>query len=226
MQAVLTGDLIASTDYSQDLRDEVASALKKEFAILEEEHGGVFSIWRGDSFQGTLRDAGDALSVSLRLKALVNKIEATPSAKKVKSQAPVADIRIAVAIGEVANIAAEPAEANDEVFVKSGQALDSMDKKKRTLLLNSPDSAINRELEVELTLLEHIIERWSVASAELVYLKLSGLSDQQIAKQLEISLPAVYKRKKIAGWNTCEVMIRRYKELLGIITGYRIDKPN
>lgn len=221
MQAVLTGDLISSTDYPAGLWEHVASGLKKEFTVLEQEHGGVFTFWRGDSFQGTINDAGKALEVILRLKALVNKTEARPSAKKVKSQAPVADIRIAVAVGEVKNIAAEPAESNEETFIRSGKALDAM--KKRTLLVNCQDKAISRELEIELILLEHIIERWSVASAELVYLKLTGLSDQEIADHLGISLPAVYKRKKIAGWNACEIMIRRYKELMGILSGYRFD---
>lgn len=222
MQAVITGDLISSSQYPKGFLEKVSSELKKEFKELENKYGGNFSFWRGDSFQGSIGQAEDALNVTLGLKALVNKIAATPSSRKVKSQAPTADVRIAVALGEVMSIAAEPAESNEEIFIRSGKTLDSMQSAKRTIVLRSGNPSIDRELDVELTLLEFLTDRWSVASAEVVYFKLKGLSDQEIAAKLDVSLPAVYKRKKIAGWNACELVINRYAELLGQLQGYEV----
>ena len=221
-QAVITGDLVSSSEYSGELIKQVVSELKEEFVLLEKKYGGTFALWRGDSFQGTVNSAEDGLWVALRIKALINKTHPNPKEKGIKSQAAIADARISIAIGEVLSKVADPAASNDETFVRSGRKLDSMKQKKRTLVINSETRSVDRELEVELSLLEQITERWSIAAAEVVYYKLSGMEDREIADLLDISLPAVYKRKKIAGWNACELLLKRYRELIMSLGGYGV----
>lgn len=219
MQAVISGDIISSSEYSEKLLETVIKNLQDEFDSIAEEEAGTFAVWRGDSFQGVLYDARDALNTAIKLKALVNQTSTDNTEKGVKSQAAEADVRIATAAGIIENPHQQPASSNEETYVRSGKKLDAMSKQKRTIVADLPDESLNRELDVELNLLEFVMERWSVASAQLIYCKLSGMDDHEIAEYLEISLPAVYKRKKTSGWKACKLVLDRYEELLATNSG-------
>lgn len=212
MHAVITGDLISSSKYPRELIDEVVRNLGEEFNHLKEENTGRFSLWRGDSFQGVISEAGKALEIALRLKALVNQTNPARG-NSAKSSPIMADVRLAVAVGTLSDPYVDPADSNEEVFVRSGRALDSVKKNKRTMVADLPQKEANREIDVELLLLEYILNRWSVASAELIYCKLLGMEDYEIAEQLQISVPAVNKRKKVAGWKACARLLERFEEL-------------
>ncbi len=212
MHAVITGDLISSSNYPKELLDEVVKNLGEEFDHFKKEDVGRFALWRGDSFQGVVSEAGKALEFALRLKALVNQTNPDLTGS-VKSSPKMADVRLALAVGTLSDPDVDPSDSNEEVFVRSGRALDSLRKNKRTIVAELPRNEANREIDVELLLLEYILNRWSVASAELIYCKLLGMEDYEIAEQLQISVPAVNKRKKVAGWKACARLLERFEEL-------------
>lgn len=83
MVAVITADLINSTSYEKTFLKEVITVLKSEFNAISQEQDALFTIFRGDSFQGIVKRPEDALQIALRLKAAVLKVQC-PIQKKIK----------------------------------------------------------------------------------------------------------------------------------------------
>lgn len=211
MIAVITADFIRSSYYSEALLSKVLRGLKKEFDNLEKESGHTmnFSLYRGDSFQGIIKNPENALHIALRLKCAVNKISVTE-----KGKTPEADLKIAIGIGELEFEGDSIEESNGQAFRFSGRTLDQMKYESRQIRLKTPASQINEEFDVSLYLMDQLTHRWSAASAEVVYYLLMGWKEKKIAQELNISQSAVNQRKKAAGWEPISMLLKRYHSII------------
>ncbi|MGY5849472.1 SatD family protein [Salegentibacter sp. F14] len=210
MIAVLTADLIDSTNYSEDLISHVIAVLKDEFAAIEKKYpSSDFTIYRGDSFQGVLQNPEEALFVVLQLKTAILKISTTEKGKLRE-----ADLRIAIGIGSMDYQGSTIEESNGQAFQFSGRSLDEMKDEGRKTRLKTPNESINGEFEASFFLLDEITDRWSTASAEVIYFLLKGLKEKEIARELNISQSAVNQRKKAAGWEAINSLLVRYKDII------------
>ncbi|MDR9456207.1 MAG: hypothetical protein RI572_02250 [Salegentibacter sp.] len=210
MIAVLTADLINSTNYSETLMGRVMAVLKEEFSDVKKKYpSSDFSIYRGDSFQGVLQHPEEALTVMLQLKTAILSISTT---KKGKSRE--ADLRIAIGIGSLDFQGKTIEESNGQAFQFSGRSLDEMKYEGRKTRLKTPSETINGEFDASLFLLDEITDRWSTASAEVIYFLLKGLKEKEIATELGISQSAVNQRKKAAGWEAVNSLLERYNNII------------
>ena len=106
-------------------------------------------------------------------------------------------------------------ESTGDAYTFSGRTLDAMKKQKRTIAIKTANEKLNAELDTELALLEEIMFKWTVNSAEVLYWKLLGLNEYGVSQQLKISQPAINHRKKHAGWNGIEILLERFEQLMG-----------
>lgn len=210
MIAVITADLIDSTNYSEILMSRVMAVLKEEFLDIEKKlPSSDFNIYRGDSFQGVLQNPAVALAVMLHLKTAISSISTT---KKGKSRE--ADLRIAIGIGSLDFQGKTIEESNGQAFQFSGRSLDEMKYEGRKTRLKTPNETINGEFDASLFLLDEITDRWSTASAEVIYFLLKGFKEKEIATELGISQSAVNQRKKAAGWEAVNALLMRYNNII------------
>ena len=210
MIAVLTADFIDSTNYSELLTAHVMAVLKEEFLAMEKSYpASNFNIYRGDSFQGILQTPANALDVVLLLKSALLKISTTH-----KSKSREADLRIAIGIGSLDYKGNTIDESNGQAFQFSGKTLDEMKTEGRKTRLKTPNENINGEFDASLFLLDEITDRWSTASAEVIYFVLKGLKEKEIAIELGISQSAVNQRKKAAGWEAVKALLGRYHYII------------
>ncbi|SFU94524.1 hypothetical protein [Halomonas korlensis] len=187
--AVLTGDVIDSRRVTDAAH--LYHVLDATLATLAKRHAGRGQRYRGDGFQLVLADAGQAMTAAIQLRAeLIRHSE--PHQRW--------DARIAIAIGED-NWQATQAitDADGEVFVRSGQALDAMETHHLTL------SLIEAEQDDCLSLItrfvDDLVDGWSRYSAEIVFLSLQqSVTQQALAEQLGIRQPSVHKRLRAARW--------------------------
>ncbi len=210
MVAVLTADLINSTSYEKTFLKEVVNVLKKEFDSISKEQDALFTIFRGDSLQGIVKHPEDALHIALRLKAAVLKVQ-DPNQKK--SNMPVADVRIAIGIGEADYNEKAISESNGEAFHYSGHTLDAMKAENKKLSLKTGNENINNEFKVSMRFLDSLTDKWSIASAEVIYYLLKGMKEQQIADLLKRSQAAINLRKKAAGWEEVQLLLHRFNQV-------------
>jgi hypothetical protein len=169
-----------------------------------------FEIHRGVSFQGVLSEPEAALSVALTIRAQLR------FSLEVKSRRDALDARVAIGIGAIDYLPTPGGEGNGPAYRRSGPKLDGM-KGERYLLITTPVEKINTELEVESSLLDAILRRWSPEQAEAVKEAVRGLTQVEIADKFNISQPAVGSRLKGAGYGALEKFIKRYRDLIGII---------
>ncbi|HEY9185648.1 MAG TPA: hypothetical protein VIM94_10005 [Salegentibacter sp.] len=210
MIAVLTADLIDSTHYSEPLMSRVMTVLKEEFIDIEKtQPSSDFNIYRGDSFQGVLKDPAEALVVMLQLKTAILRISTTKKGKLRE-----ADLRIAIGIGSLDYRGNTIEESNGQAFQFSGRSLDKMKYESRKTRLKTPNEHINGEFDASLFLFDEITDRWSTASAEVIYFLLKGLKEKEIATALGISQSAVNQRKKAAGWEAVNALLVRYHHII------------
>lgn len=216
MIAVLTADLIDSSLYEENVLLEVLNTLKKEFQKITEEYevGDVrLQIYRGDSFQGIIKRPENALQIALQIKTAINRIHLKET-KKNKAYSKIADFKIAIGIG-VQDVEREAiAESNGPAFQFSGRTLDEMKTEHRKTKLKTDFKEINGEFNTSLYLLDTITDKWSTASAEVVYYLLKGLKEREVAAAIHISQSAVNQRKKAAGWDAISVLLDRYREVI------------
>jgi len=215
MIAVISADLLSSSSYSKTLLEKVIYALNKEFTSLEKlsEKDSGFKIFRGDSFQGIVYDPSKALRITLQLKTAINRIHLheNDSNRAFKKEA---DIRIAIGIGSYDFKRDSIMESNGQAFQFSGRTLDDMKKENRKLQLKTPVENINNEFNTSLYLFDTLADKWSTASAEVIYYLLNGFKETDIALELGISQSAVNQRKKAAGWDAIDSLLHRYETLM------------
>jgi hypothetical protein len=206
MQTVITGDLIDSTKYTSQELDTILDVVNQEFEHFRSAHDADFKIFRGDSFQGIVLDPTIALDLVIAIKTAVNKI---PIKNKKISGLP--DFRIAIGIGTI-NLKRESIlESNGEAFQFSGKTLDTMKGDYPRLLLKTADDDLNDEFNVHFSLLDSVTSKWSMSSAEVIYYLHKGYKEVKIAETLGINQSAVNHRKKVANWDSIDLLLDRYR---------------
>ncbi|MGB8217300.1 MAG: SatD family protein [Candidatus Methanoperedens sp.] len=223
--AVLTGDLIGSSRFKINDREEILSNLKDSFKIISPDIiASPFGIFRGDSFQGVLSRPDEALNVALIIRAsLLSMFKRTRL-----------DARIAIGIGTIDYLPRDQAgEGDGEAFRISGPELDIMKKSEQNLIIRTPWAEINEELRTECALLDALIQRWTKEQAEANFYQIQRpkfrvfvsyaredtslnqrLTQVETAKILNISQSAVFQRLKTGGYWAVQVFLERFKVMI------------
>ena len=212
MKAVITADIINSTKLDEREASILLTHLHatiKELANIKFNIHNNFVIKRGDSIQGELEHASDALRFALILKTAINRLVLV----KNNTRNVAIDIRIAIGIGNVISNGTIN-ESSGEAYINSGRTLDSMKKEKRVFNIKTPDEEITNELETEFKLLEIIMDRWTLSSANILYYILLEKKETEVAEILRVTQSAINQAKKRVGWNGIESLIIRYEKLM------------
>jgi hypothetical protein len=216
MIAVLTADLIDSSLYEEEVLKEVLDTLVSEFEHITQKYGQNavrFSIYRGDSFQGVIKEPEEAFSIAMQIKAAINRIHLKKT-KKGRAYSKIADFKIAIGIGTQDLEREAIAESNGPAFQYSGRTLDEMKNENRKTGIKTSFEEINEEFNTSFLLLDTITDKWSTASAEVVYFLLRDLKEREIAAKIDISQSAVNQRKKAAGWEAISLLQTRYRKVI------------
>lgn len=166
--AVITGDIVNSTNLRSAHYDELLTQLKKELNRLEASNKATCDIYRGDSFQITLFCPWAALKSALLIRL------------KLKSNTYKVDARQSIAIGSVKAIRDDVKTSTGEVFVLSGQHLDEM--KSQRLVFSSENKLLNRHIPIVVKLLDTHLSSLTSMQSEALYSYL--MDDSQTHAQL------------------------------------------
>jgi len=218
--AVITGDIINSSDLGAERRQKLLDSLKEAFQKITEnvlnEKENPFEIYRGDSFQAKIKNSQLAIFIGIIIRAKIRSLNYEIYRAGRVSVGNLNDARIAVGIGKIDFAASKTIESDGEAFKFSGELIEKMKREKRALMVRTPWLEVNSELEVECLLVDQIISDWSFSQAEVVYEILLGDKIQSsLAKKIGISQPAVSKRITSAKIEGINLFINRYKELIG-----------
>jgi hypothetical protein len=202
---IVTGDIIGSTLISADKRKD----LLEETADLLTQWSGdsaYASIFRGDSFQVLYNNIGIALKRSIQLRCWFKKHSDEGKA--------LLDARMAIGVGSISYYGKSVLDSDGEAFHLSGRAFDKLEEGENFKII-TPDLAINKQLEIILSLAENIMGEWTVNQAEVIYLLLEGKTQQQMADELSVGQSAVNNRLKLSKWKQIENMNQYIEALIG-----------
>jgi hypothetical protein len=196
--AVLTGDIIRSSDLTPEKREQlqlVLTGVFSEAARLTPSFRA--EQFRGDSFQAVLDTQPEAgLRVLLLIIARLHLHQF--------------GVRIALGLGTVSYESDSILTSDGSAFQASGPALDELKKRNQLLAIAGPSDSFNQEWRVHALTLDYLLSRWTVPQAEAVLGQLQGLTQEETARRLEIKQPAVQQRLQAVGWPVIEAILERF----------------
>jgi hypothetical protein len=203
--AVITADMVNSTLYP---REKTTEWLGEMIDLLREHQSFDWAlkpeIYRGDSFQGVLKNYNEAMHVAILARA------------SMRTHATNTDLRIAIGIGKTEQLTDRAGTSDGEAFRLSGHLADNIRKQKARIGIALPVSS--EPLNATLDLLEALIENWTVSQSEVILALLQKKNITQIAQQLGISQPAASQRVAASKWWAIENFMATFPKHLSLYT--------
>ncbi|MCE7059119.1 SatD family protein [Dyadobacter sp. CY343] len=203
--AVFTADMVNSTSFT---REDTALWLQELIQTLRDHQSFKWllkpEIYRGDSFQGVLKNADQAAHVAILARAIM------------RSHAPNADLRIAIGIGKTEMLTERAGTSDGEAFRLSGRLADTIRLQKARIAIALP--VPSEPLTATLGLLETLIEGWTMSQSQVITALLQGKTVSQIAEQLSISQSAASQRIAAAKWWAIENFLSTFPRQLSLYT--------
>lgn len=218
--AVITGDIVNSTEMTLENKKIFYDSLLKYFKELESLYNVKIEMFRGDSFQCIVESIQNALQISLLIKTFIRSLmsETQPVNLKTKDKSYKVigqiryNARISIGIGDMDFVHNSALTSDGTAFRISGRYLDEMKSKKQFFVI-ATDDEYNSELNMESLLLDVIMNSNSIQQNEVINKKLLGSTELQIAEMLNIKQPAVNQRLNLANWHAIDAMLKHFKSL-------------
>jgi DNA-binding transcriptional ArsR family regulator len=212
LYAVITGDLVGSSEISYNDREILLSALHDSFSYMnafihpDYNHVPFFEISRGDSFQTLFSDPENALMASVLI--LLKLSLFSEDEKEIET-------RISIGVGSVEFLSESGSvgEADGQAFRFSGKTLDSMKENERKLMITTANPALNLILESQCSFFDYVANRWTRIQKKFLLDKLIGMTQGEIAKKYGKSQSTVSQSLKAAGYDSLKLFLDNYANL-------------
>jgi hypothetical protein len=212
--AVLTGDLIKYTKFAGKSSDYIA-CLTTALENISKNYNFNYQIFRGDSFQGILKNPNQALKVALIIRAyLLSQPEKqiTTNYNLAPFRRQRCDSRISIGLGQADYDIINVGRSDGAAFRSSGYGLDDMKRRKQSLIIYTPSQDYNAELEIECALLDAVISHWTREQAAAMFLALQGSNQSKISQILKNTQSGVSQKLSRAGYGEIEKMMKRFSD--------------
>jgi hypothetical protein len=223
--AVLTGDIIGFSAYTESTRKEILASLHQAAALISELYPQhipcEIGLYRGDGWQLVISEPSLALRIALLIRCFL----------KTRINKKNMDTRVAIAIGEADYLPEESLQTGDgEAFRASGYLLESLPRQTHLgCRWPAADSAALEEvLDAMLQLLDTLVNQWTVKQALAVYGALQGWRQMDIARSWQpeaISQQAVAQHLDSANWSVVAHALSVFERTFGHVDGGDTIQP-
>ena len=218
---VISGDLVAYTSLNALEKEQLEQQLEQLFIVLKERFNTYGRRVKGDYLECVVPNPAQALQVALILKTAITAFEIDRDSNDERLKAfQTYGIRLALGYGTLDRYDPEKGIIDGEAIYKSGRAIskESTHNKdriviKNTMFVSTNDSLLKNTLETLLALLDHILSKVTTRQSEILYHKLLGKSEKEIAAHLGISQPSVNQHSTASGWNAIDKTVHYYSTL-------------
>lgn len=228
MYSVISGDIIASTSLSKAdkvLVEQELSRLIKDLTVHFKLYGRIV---KGDYIECALPFPEHGLAAAIAIKAFVKTIHIddkgyTENKNRVRLFQSYG-IRVALAYGELSRFNAEEGVMDGEAIYLSGRAISGSsthDKErvviKNTLFFESNEAQLAEHLAPIMALLDVLLNKATARQCEVVYHKLLGKSEDEIATLLGINQSVVNQHSTSVGWNAIEQAVSYFHQTISAL---------
>ncbi len=210
---VLSGDIIASTSLKDDEKLVLELELKTLISMLESHFSVYGRVIKGDYLEMVVENSDEALTIAMIIKCYIKAIFFNTSIETKRSKYfKNYGIRLAIGYGELARYDKEKGIIDGEAIYYSGRKISeertTYNKEriviKNTLFFDSNNEKLNNTINCILALLDVLLTNATAKQCEILYLRLLGNSENDIANKLNIKQPTVNKQLNSVGWNAIE----------------------
>ncbi|WP_215223726.1 helix-turn-helix transcriptional regulator [Echinicola shivajiensis] len=224
--AVISGDIISSTSLVLEDRVILEEKLKDLLKTLDERWGIYGRVIKGDYLECVCQNPGDALRVAMLVKSFVKSFDPRQADNREDNNRislfKTHGIRLAIAVGELSRFDPKKGVIDGEAVYLSGRLINqspsSQGKErvviKNTLFFTSHYERLNEQMEPVMGLLDVIMSKSTARQSEVLYWKLLGYTELEIAKKLQISQSVVNQHSTSVGWNSIEKTVEYFSRTI------------
>ncbi|UCS92863.1 fumarate hydratase [Echinicola marina] len=224
--AVISGDIVSSTSLVVEDRTMLEEKLKDLLKILDEKWGVYGRLVKGDYLECVCPVPGDALRVAMLVKSFVKSFDPQQADNREDNNRinlfKTHGIRLAIAIGELSRFDREKGIIDGEAVYLAGrlinQSTSSHGKErvviKHTLFFISHDEKLDEQMNPVMGLLDVLMGKATARQSEVLYWKLLGHTESEIAQQLQISQSVVNQHSTSVGWNSIERTVLYFNKII------------
>ena len=219
---VLSGDIVASTSLTDEAKSILELELKSLITLLESHFSVYGRIIKGDYLEMVIENPEEALTIAIIVKSYIKAIVLNEDFDTTRSNYfKNYGIRLAIGYGELSRYDKENGIIDGEAIYFSGRRVNeertTYNKEriviKNTLFFISDNESLNENISTIVGLLDVLISNATAKQCKILYLRLLGLSEHQIATQLGVKQPTVNKQLTSIGWNAIDKSVSYFKSL-------------
>lgn len=202
--AIITGDIVDSTEINFENRENTFAQFNIGLEMIRKKFKIDYEWYRGDAFQLKTVQPAISLRIALMIKFWIKSFEI--EIKKAH------DIRLSLGIGTIEINKKQLSLSDGEAFRISGRNLDSLKSSRQSLIIDANDSYSNA-LKAESILLNAIINNITPIQSKVLFYKLKGYKEEDIAKKLGLAQSTVNQHSNAGNWNVFAKYIAYFENL-------------
>ena len=193
---VLTADVNGFTKVQHGRRGELMQSVDELIqSWVDPEYARIF---RGDSIQILFRDPKECLRRAVQLRCWLKTNLLSPDF--------MLDARLAIGIGKIDYYGDTVLDSDGQAFHLSGRAFDML-QPDEFIRIATADDILNELLNTICMWMDLQIQNWTRPQAEVIYMILENMTQQEMAYKLGIVQSAINNRLRLARWKNVEKTI-------------------
>lgn len=222
--AAITGDIVSFTALAESDKRELEDRIRQMISgldIMFANDGFFGRIIKGDSIEFAMQKPKHALRIALMLKTFIKSYELTNTQAKDPRIKYFSEhgLRLAVAIAPLSTLDPEKGIIDGEAIYLSGRKIKNLSTYnkqkiiiKNTMFFCSPDQKTEEQFDTIFSLLDTILQKCSAKQSEVLYHKLSGLTEKEVSEKLGKNQSTISQHSNAAGWQTIEKTVNYFEK--------------
>lgn len=221
--SVISADIIGSTSLNDEDKLILSKKIEELFLSLRSKFDIYIRLIKGDYIECVVVNPADGLRLALAIKCFIKSIALyfnTSTSNRRMSNFTLHGIRLAIGYGELTRYSPENGIIDGEAIYLSGRTIheaSTYNKErvviKNTLYFASKNEALNNTFTPIMALLDVILSKTTARQSEVLYLKLTRHSENEIASLLGVSQSVINQHSTAAGWNAVEKAVSYFHQM-------------
>jgi len=209
MFATISADIVSSTSLSVDETIRLKQRIEALFALLKTKYPDFYGRQiKGDYIECVMQNVSNVF----RIKSCIKSFPITENRKAKSFQTY--GIRMAIGIGNMRIVDTEQGIWDGESIYMSGRSLEGMNAlNKGTLSVCTSKRQLSCPLQTIALLTDAIMNDMTLRQSEVIYYKLLGLKETDIARNLGISQSGVNKASSATKWYCIEEALKYFEQI-------------
>jgi hypothetical protein len=222
----ISGDIISSTSLSGADKRRLEESLYNLFTEIDARFADAAFLGRvvqGDHIECAMEKPHYVLRMALLLKTFIKSLELPKDKPKDKRIERFREhgLRLAAAVAPLDTFDPKKGIIDGEAIQLSGRAIKNLDTSekqkviiKSTMFFRSPDPSIDEQFTPVFALLDVLLSKSSAKQCRVIYYKLFGFNEGEIAQILGKYQSTINQHSTAAGWHAIEKTVKYFEKLM------------